>query len=1619
MLLSVFSIPSRGQAAADLGRSTGSPSTIYYGTNIDKVDTSSGNLHLSLPLLNLPGRGLETSIVLNYNSKFWQTIYIPSSDPGVLPPQALINLDSSGSLGWHIGVPRMGYAITSEADECLSYDFNGTCVSDIAHGSFYGDDGTHLSLVQQNSDGSLTGAVPMWTFDGSFALLTSRGLIYKDGVTASNVGTQLPPTGETLTDSNGNMITCSYTIAGGVSTPTGCIDTLGRQIGFSFPSASSSGTMTYTDSSGTTRTITLQYTSYTLKYPFTDSGQTFCFLRNPNDSFGPAKLLTSLTLPNGLSYTFQYLINPDGSSTGELTKIVLPTGGYIRYVYGFGDVTTDAQLNGCGYFRQNGQNRIVANRIVSADGSAASEQTWSYSAIQLQDVSSTKAMTVTDPFGNSTTYSRAWGVALPYRIDFKNASGNLLKSTQGIVERPSPPAQGPLYYYYTSAVISNPRYQALTTTLSDTNQQSQATFTYDSLNSITEKDETDWGTGAPGPVLRKNTFAYLHGTNSAYAADPVHILDRVASQTTCNAAGTFCAQTAMTYDGTTPTTTSNVVHHDYTAFPSSYNLRGNPTQLQKKLNTTGAWLPTTNVFNDLGDLIQTTDPLGQTTAFDYTDNFYNYAPPSPTLAFITKTTYPTTSGVAHIARQQYYFDPGLLSASCGQNFPLASPCAFGLGPPQADYTTYTYDLLNRRLVLGWGDGGQNIFSYNEASTPITMTSTTKINSTTNLVSQTVYDGLGRIIQTQLTSDPDCSSSDKTDTTYDALGRVSTVSNPYCTTSDPTYGVTTYAYDALGRKTKVIPPDGSTSANNITTTYSGNCTTVTDQAAKARKACRDGLGRLMQVFEDPSVSNYETDYTYDALDNLTSVVQNGSRQRTFSYDSLSRLTSATNPESGTITYTYNNGGMLIAKTAPAPNQTGSATVTTTYSYDALNRLTQRSYSDGTPSAFFAYDGTGWWGVTQTNTVGRLMEEWTGQPCCGTTAEIFSYDPMGRILLNTQYTAAMSYRPMNYTYDLAGNMVSFTDGVGETYTQTFSGTSQITQLNSSWVDSQHPAIMASGISYSPVGAVTKMNYGNGLTEADVYNNRLQPCRLNVNSSGTSLVNCSDTIPGGNFLDLAYGFNSGTANNGNVASWSAVGQQAFNRSYTYDPLNRIATMADSNTGQSCRGLSWTIDPWGNRTDQSVTAGTCNTFHQAVDTNNRLLGAPYQYDAAGNMTNDGAHTYTYDAEDRLIQVDGGATATYLYDAQGRRVQKSAAAAQTQYIYDLNGNVISELDQNLTWKNVYLRLNGKLFAQYTIGSPRTQFVHVDHLGSTRLLTDMTQSVVDSLDYLPFGEQIAGDTGTTHKFTGKERDSESGLDHFQFRNFTSNLGRWMSPDPINLTAKRLVNPANTLNKYIYGGNNPLFYVDPTGQDITVFYRAPSGSRDFGHVLLAVTNQATGATRFADYYPKNGNKESFLPVPGGLHDLSSDRLKGHAALTIKTNPEVAQKVIDAIDAVSKQTPDYWLGTSTCATLCSDLLNLAGIDTPSTLATPTDVWSFLYGNYSAEALEGGQLKMGLYRYQPGKDFGSSMGVFPRGTDPFWNLQLLYLLADQQRQQQQKPPRACTTIQGPNGPETHCVD
>jgi RHS repeat-associated protein len=194
--------------------------------------------------------------------------------------------------------------------------------------------------------------------------------------------------------------------------------------------------------------------------------------------------------------------------------------------------------------------------------------------------------------------------------------------------------------------------------------------------------------------------------------------------------------------------------------------------------------------------------------------------------------------------------------------------------------------------------------------------------------------------------------------------------------------------------------------------------------------------------------------------------------------------------------------------------------------------------------------------------------------------------------------------------------------------------------------------------------------------------------------------------------------------------------------------------------------------------------------------------------LTNDTVHSYTYDAENRLTQVDGGTTATYIYSADGLRRQKTVGSATLTYLYNLSGKVVAE-DNGTSWGPGYVYLGSQLLALYTGGT--TYFVHADHLGSSRVLTAMNKSVYDKPDYLPYGEQIAGDTGTSHKFTGYPRDADTGLDYASARYYGSRLGRFLTPDPLGMGAADATNP-QSLNQYVYVGDNPTNVTDPEGTD---------------------------------------------------------------------------------------------------------------------------------------------------------------------------------------------------------------
>lgn len=246
--------------------------------------------------------------------------------------------------------------------------------------------------------------------------------------------------------------------------------------------------------------------------------------------------------------------------------------------------------------------------------------------------------------------------------------------------------------------------------------------------------------------------------------------------------------------------------------------------------------------------------------------------------------------------------------------------------------------------------------------------------------------------------------------------------------------------------------------------------------------------------------------------------------------------------------------------------------------------------------------------------------------------------------------------------------------------------------------------------------------------------------------------------------------------------------------------------------------------------------------------------------------------------------------------------------------------------------------------------------------------------------------------TAKERDLETGLDSFGARYMSSATGRWTSPDLLNLTEDRLLNPTNTLNKYVYGANNPLKYIDRDGKDITVFFESPSLiPPSAGHILFTAENQQTGDAAVMSFGPIRsgfGDAErtfAGLPMVGtrsfGLDNATADDLrKTYSSLTIETSPEEAQQVIDFI----RQHPDvgdsYMLYQSNCTTVCVEALKVINKLTQNNKDwTPSGLWKTIFTKYAHPHW---QNNLGWTASRPGVDYGRPN----LGYDSFQLLELL---------------------------------
>ncbi len=291
-------------------------------------------------------------------------------------------------------------------------------------------------------------------------------------------------------------------------------------------------------------------------------------------------------------------------------------------------------------------------------------------------------------------------------------------------------------------------------------------------------------------------------------------------------------------------------------------------------------------------------------------------------------------------------------------------------------------------------------------------------------------------------------------------------------------------------------------------------------------------------------------------------------------------------------------------------------------------------------------------------------------------------------------------------------------------------------------------------------------------------------------------------GTVLDLSYAEQP----NGNIRRITdAVVPETLD--YSYDFLDRLLSVTGGyGESVSFGALSSTGGQIGNI--QSATLGGVTTNYVYGDSaqNHAATTTPagtLTYDANGNAVSRGSQTLTYNWDNRLVRVvAAGVGLAFTYDGDGRRARKvDQAGAPTLYLGRL-----WERNHSTAQETQYVYAAGRLVAFKQAGT--VHYVLADHLGSTMLQLSASGAVEKRMRYSAFGQARDSAAGllTDRRFTGQRLDTAVDLYDYGAREYDQTSARFTQPD----SASPGIGTPQSLNRYSYVLNNPLRYVDPTG-----------------------------------------------------------------------------------------------------------------------------------------------------------------------------------------------------------------
>lgn len=877
----------------------------------------------------------------------------------------------------------------------------------------------------------------------------------------------------------------------------------------------------------------------------------------------------------------------------------------------------------------------------------------------------------------------------------------------------------------------------------------------------------------------------------------------------------------------------------YDNLPLGQATLGDLTSVEDWITADGLTKATTSyVYDSLGtgNLFREFDPNGNAVTYHPYDAF---------------NLYPTsiTNALNQIAVQVYGYSSGKVTQTTDPNGEVRETKydAFDRVIAERAPDPQQPGLLVTTRTLAYAD-------YNGPTSPQAVTEVRFFNPGLAVDAVTYLDGFGRAIQRRARAEDQNQlvMYAVSDTVYDSTGRVARASLPYfaqgagytMATSDPTL-YQSFTYDGLDRVRSVTDALGTT-----TTAYDDWTETITDPKGNVKRLGRDAFDRLVRVEEYPVAGGPAavTSYTYDATGNLTRITDANGNVRKFTYDLLRRRLSAedihdpSDTTFGIYAFTYDVAGNLLQKLDPNGNFV-------VYSYDSLNRL-------------ISEDLQGQSGIEITRIYDQCIHG-KGRLCTSTAGSVrrrYDYDLAGNRSKDMLDIGGASYATF-YEYDFQGNQTTITNPDSSQHIFMFNKAG-LPDRASVFLLSQGTSIIVQNVDYAPTAEVAKMAFANGVEVHNAYDfGKLYRLVTRTLLRGGNLFKTWNYQydPVGNVLQVDEGEGSAILKTSlfgyddlyrltSAAVTSSI-SPSFNEAYSYDAIGNIlvhsavggysyagdqgSSLANPHAVTQAGPTTFTYDQNGNlikAADSSQkTRHSWNFRNQLIQTAITTLGTPLAF-------RDSQVPSVDSREQSSIPLLGSAhprsnTVAYAYDADGVRVSLARGQAITVY---------ATPSYNINTRNAYvtshLFLLGAPVATIEGIAPNISgFInHADHLGSMALVTDRQGQVAEEVHYAPFGALVADLSSVNHKeqrkFTGHEHDLATGLTYAQSRYLNTKIGRFLSQDPMFLLLGDLgfherygrepggvLADPQLLNCYGYSKNNPLRFVDPSGEVIVFVF----------------------------------------------------------------------------------------------------------------------------------------------------------------------------------------------------------